>query len=166
MTGRAAAVPGTGQALVPATVVWIDSREALILRWNDGAASIERIESEVPAHRKSTGHVAHSPSIRHGGGGSSQTADEPHRHEHMTRFIQAVGGHLPADERLVILGPGTVRDALERSLRVDDARHHRARSVSAEPAPRLTPRRLVERLRDENGAPAGRTPVGPGPGSA
>lgn len=161
MTARAAAVPGTGPAPVPATIVWIDSREALILRWNEGAASIERVESEVPVHRKSTGHVTHSPSIRHGGGGSPQTADEPHRHEHLVRFLHIVEERLPADERLVILGPGTVRDALGRTLRDEDARHHRERAVHTEAAPRLTPRRLVERLRDENGAPPLRQPVTP-----
>jgi hypothetical protein len=41
----------------PSTLVWIDSREAIIVRWLDGTARLERLESEVPAHHRATGHV-------------------------------------------------------------------------------------------------------------
>jgi hypothetical protein len=61
------------------TLVWIDAREAVVVRWVAGTSVVERIESDVPAHHRATGHVRHDPNVRHGGGGVSQTAGEPHR---------------------------------------------------------------------------------------
>lgn len=42
------------------TLVWIDAREAAVVRWDAGRASLERIESEVPGitGRPGTGHQA------------------------------------------------------------------------------------------------------------
>lgn len=142
-------IGGAGQrgAEHSATIVWIDAREAFIARWQDHQASVERLESEVPDHRKSTGHVRHDPMIRHGGGGSSQTAGEPHRLEHLARFVEAVGERLADAEEVVLLGPGTVREHLEGHLRTLDKAHHRVRMVSSEAAPRLTERQLIARLR-------------------
>lgn len=136
---------------VPATIVWIDSREAFIARLDGAAPAVAHLASEVPAHRKSTGHVAHSPTLRHGGGGSPQDAGEQHRQEHIERFLADVAATLPADERLVILGPGTVRERLEARIRADDTKHRRTRGVASEAAARTTERRIVERLRVENG---------------
>ena len=150
MTARADGA-GTTPVPVPATVVWIDSREAIVARLDGDAPAIARLESEVPAHRKSTGHVAHSPALRHGGGGSPQDAGELHRQEHIERFLATVAATLPGDERLVILGPGTIRERLEARVRADDTKRRRTRTVASEAASRTTERRIVERLRAENG---------------
>jgi hypothetical protein len=112
------------------TLVWIDAREGIVVRWIQKAPVLERIESDVPAHHRSTGHVRHDPNVRHGGGGIPQTAGEPHRLEHLARFLDAVADVLPDEDDLMILGPGTVREHLAR-LR-----------ASGPPASRR-PRRLV-----------------------
>lgn len=39
------------------TLVWIDAREAILVRRVDGASRYDRVESEVPAHHRATGHV-------------------------------------------------------------------------------------------------------------
>ena len=49
----------------PHALVWIDSHEAIVVRWEDDQARIERVTSQVPDHHKSTGHVRHDPAVRH-----------------------------------------------------------------------------------------------------
>lgn len=129
----------------PVTLVWIDAREARIVRWVDDAATIERLESDVPSHRKSSGHVRHDPSIRPGGGGgSAATAGEPRRLEHLARFLDAVAERLPEGD-LELIGPGTTHERLATVMRDADARGTRQITVAASP-PR-TDRQLIAELR-------------------
>lgn len=142
------------------TLVWIDAREAVIVRWHDDEAHVDRVDSEVPAHHRATGHVRHDPAIRHGGGGQSQTAGEPHRLEHLARFVEQIAQRLPPDQDLLILGPGTVREHLERSVRDMDEHQGRSRAVSCEASARRTDRQLVARLRHFEGVEPRRRTVG------
>ena len=142
------------------TLVWIDAREAVIVRWHDDQAQVERVDSEVPAHHRATGHVRHDPGVRHGGGGPAQTAGEPHRLEHLARFVEQIAHRLPPDEDLLILGPGTVREHLERSVRDSDEHSERSRVVTCEASPRRTDRQLVARLRQFMGVEPRRRTVG------
>jgi len=144
----------------PSTLVWIDARGAVIVRWRGNRARVEREESIVPDHHRATGHVRHDPAVRHGGGGAPQTADEPHRLEHLARFVDQVASRLPPDDDLVILGPGTVREHLERHVRETDERHGRSRGISCEASPRLTDRQLIARVRHTAGADPLRRTVG------
>jgi len=142
------------------TLVWIDARDAIIVSWRDDRAHVEREESNVPAHHRATGHIRHDPGIRHGGGGAPQTAGEPHRIEHLERFVERVAGRLPPDDDVVILGPGTVRERLERRIRLDDEGRERSRLISCEASPRLTDRQLIARVRHVVGADPLRRTVG------
>lgn len=144
--------PGPAHRGITHALVWIDARDAIVLRRVDDEVAIERLASDVPAHRRSTGHVRHDPALRHGGGGSSpQSAGEAKRQEHLARFVRTVADRIAADDDLTILGPGTVREHLEQAIREADDHHHRARSVRSEPAARLTDRQLVARLSREAG---------------
>jgi hypothetical protein len=129
----------------PVTLVWIDSRAAVIARWADDGAHVERLESDVPDHRKSAGHVRHDPSIRPGGGGgSAATAGEPRRQEHLDRFLEDVAARLPEGD-LELIGPGTTHERLARVVRASDP--HGARHIeTAASGPRTEPQ-LVARLR-------------------
>jgi hypothetical protein len=147
----------TREATRPVTVVWIDSREARIVR---GVAHVERLESEVPAHHRSTGHVRHDPLVRHGGGGPAQTAGEPHRLEHLERFLDQVMGRLSPEDDLLIVGPGTVRVHLACRLRDADRHRGAARRILTEPARPVTDRQLMARSRVLAGGPARRVTVG------
>ncbi len=150
MKGRAK-MAGDAGATRAVTLVWIDAREAILVSRRGDATRLERVESEVPAHRRATGHVRHDPTVRHGGGGSPQDAGEPHRLEHLERFVAQIAGRLPSDEDLLILGPGTVREHLERHLRESDDRHRRSRIISGEASARRTDRQLVARLKHVSG---------------
>jgi hypothetical protein len=128
------------------TLVWIDSEEAIIVRWAD-RASVERIRSEVESRHRSTGHLRHDPTIRHGGGGAEADIAERVRREHLRAFIADVAGHVPEADDVTVVGPGIVRERLERSLRADDRRHGRQRQVHSAAADRLTEQELVAHVR-------------------
>lgn len=137
------------------TIVWIDARQAVIVRWHDAEARLERIESDVPAHHRATGHVRHDAAV-HAGGGAPKSAGEPRRLEHLAQFLDDVAGRLPDDDDLLILGPGTVPERLEHEVADRDRRHGCDRLVTREAASPLTDRQLVARLRHLTGADAPR----------
>jgi hypothetical protein len=143
------------------TLVWIDAHDAIIVGHRGGEIVLERIASDVPDHRRSTGHVRHDPSARHGGaGGAPLPAGEAQRQEHLTHYLRIVADRLPVADDLTILGPGSVREHLERALLDEDRRHHRERQVSTAPAERMTDRQLTARLNRESGVEPRRRTVG------
>jgi hypothetical protein len=142
------------------TLVWIDAREAVVVRRVDGASRFERIESDVPAHHRATGHVRHDPGVRHGGGGPQQTAGEPHRLEHLARFVDTVAKRLPRHEDLLVIGPGTVREHLARKIVEADARHRVVRDIRCEAAAPMSHRQLAALLRRAAGEEPHRRTVG------
>ncbi len=148
------------------TLVWIDAREAVIVRNPNGGFVFEHIDSDVPVHRRSTGHVRHDPTIRHGGGGSPQSAGESHRQEHLVRFRRRVADRLPVADDLTIIGPGTVREHLEQEILEADRRHHRGRVIVSESAERMTDRQLAARLGRAAGTEPRRRIVGTTAGAA
>jgi hypothetical protein len=152
--------PGIALHRERAALVWIDSREAIIVRLTDQDATLERLESDVPAHHRATGHVRHEPGTRHGGG-RDQSAGEPHRLEHLERFIDAVAARLTDVDDVLLLGPGTVREHLERRLRDrTQPRGRPALRLTTEPAERATDRQLIVRLRHHLGDEPRRVTIG------
>lgn len=141
------------------TIVWIDARQAVIVCWRDADAHLERVDSDVPAHHRATGHVRHDPGVRLGGG-PPRAAGEPHRLEHLDHFVDDVADRLRDDDDLLILGPGTVRERLEREVSERDRRHGHDRWVTCEAAPPLTDRQLIARLRHLAGSDAPRMTFG------
>ena len=133
-------------AEVATTLVWIDSEEAIIVRWAD-RATVERIRSDVPGRHRSTPHVRVDPSIRHGGGGASADLAERVRREHLRAFLEAVAEHVPETDDVTVVGPGLVRERLERNLRADDRHHGRRRQVHSAAADRLSEQELVAHVR-------------------
>jgi hypothetical protein len=128
----------------------------MIVRWNDGHPWLERIASDVPPHRKSSGPIRHGPTARHGGGREAN-AGEPHRIEHLGQFVKEIAERLPAEDDLTIMGSGTVHERLARRVREGDERHHRRREILTQPSPRLTGRQLIAELNRSMGVVRRRT---------
>lgn len=154
----------------PTTLVWIDSQAAVIVRLEDGRTRLERAESEVPPHRRATGQVRHEPTVRHGGGGSPQTAGEPHRLEHLGRFVKDVARRLAPGDTLLVIGPGTVHERLARQVAAGDKHRGLPRPIVCETSPPLSDRQLIARLLRFAGVEPRRRRVGAvrsrvGPGS-
>jgi hypothetical protein len=129
---------------VPVELVWIDAREAVIVRVVDHGASVERIRSDVPGRHRSVGHIRHDPA-RHGGGRDA-AAGEPRRLEHLEAFCRAVAERIPTTSDVVVMGPGTVRHHLERRLR-HAAGSRATRRMEGLPAGRMTDGQLVAWLK-------------------
>lgn len=153
-----AATTGPGQ-----TLVWVDSESATVVHWRNEEPIIEHLESDVPAHHRSTGHVRHNPSIRHGGGGGvPQTADEAHRHEHLERFLETVSQAIPELDDVEIIGPAETHEKLAALVREQDRRHSRSRLVDSAAATRMTEPQLIARIRAFAGEAPRRRKVGRG----
>ncbi len=128
------------------TLVWIDSEEAIIVRWAD-RATVERIRSEVPGRHRSTPHVRVDPTVRHGGGGASADTAERARRDHLRAFLETVADRVPEGDDVTVVGPGLLRERLERNLRADDRRRGRRRLVHSAAAERLSEQELVAHVR-------------------
>ena len=174
MEAPEATVPAlASESPAAATLVWIDADKATIVRWSDGQSDITHLESDVPSHRRATGRkrrqTRHESAVRIGGSGQGVMSggfghpnpdDGSHRLEHLRRFVAEVTGQLDGDERLLIVGAGTVREQLDRSIREQDEHHRRTRVIACEPSTLLTERQMVARLRDWVGDPPRRRTTG------
>jgi len=141
------------------TLVWIDSREAYLVRWPGGADSVEHLLSDVPPHHRATGTGQHDPGRSPYGGGVPQPEVEGRRLEHLSHFISQAAARVPTDDSVLILGPGTVREQLYRDLAEADERAHRPRTLATRPSGPLTVRQMVATLRTEAGDAPKRKPI-------
>jgi len=141
------------------TLVWIDSEEAIIVRWTD-RATVERVHSEVRGHGHLDGRGPVSIAGHHGNGGAD--AAERARRDDLRRFVEDVAARVPPADGVTVVGPGVLRGRLERALRADDRRFGRRRLIHSTAADRLTEQELVARVRLLAGdaAPRRGVPVG------
>ena len=169
MTLRPAARSGAPALRIPKgthVLVWIDSREALIVQGSADAVDVRRMTSDVPPRHRATGHVRHDPTTRHGGG--RQDDDESRRLEHLSAYVHRVVDALPDHANLSIVGPGEVRHVLARAVAAHDSHRHVARAVESRAAHRLTPDQLIADYRDLVGDQPRRlrSPAGVGSGGS
>lgn len=126
------------------TLVWIDSEEAIIVRWAD-RATVERVRSDARGHGYFEGRGPVSVAGRHGDGGTD--AAERARRNDLRLFVEDVAARVPQADDVTVVGPGVLRGRLERTLRADDRRHGRRRLIHSSAADRLTEQELVARVR-------------------
>lgn len=126
------------------TLVWIDSEEAIIVRWAD-RATVERVHSSVRAHGHGEGRGPIAASGHHGDGRAD--AAERARRDDLRLFVEDVAARLPPVDDVTVVGPGVLRGQLERMLRADDRRHGRRRLIHSTAADRLTEQELVSHVR-------------------
>lgn len=135
----------------PATLVWVDSAEAFIVRWN-GQATLDHVSSDVPSRHRRTGHVRRNPSVGHGCSGPAGGYPDRDRGEHLRAFLGEVARLVPAQGEVLVVGPGVVREQLTRLIAGDDRRHGRTRAVGCQPQGPVTERQLVAHVRAMAGA--------------
>jgi hypothetical protein len=127
-------------------LVWIDGREATIVRHRAAGPSMERIFARQPGCPHPTGRLRRNATARHGEDWKS--AADRRREGQLEAFLTEVARRLDPDADLRVIGPGRVHDRLARQVQASDARHGRDRSVTIESAERLTARQLQARLRE------------------
>jgi hypothetical protein len=69
------------------------------------------------------------------------------------RFLADVAEELTDADEVRIVGPGTIPGRLATEIGEQDHRANRTRTVSCEPAGRMTDRQLVARMREAVGSP-------------
>jgi hypothetical protein len=126
------------------TLVWIDSEEAIVVRWTD-RATLERIRSDVPGRHRTPDAAPVDPAIRRDGGAAD--AHERARRASMRQFLGEVAGRVPEADDVTVVGPGLLRTHLEQALRADDRHHGRRRKVHSAASGRLTDQELVAHVR-------------------
>lgn len=130
----------------PTSLVWLDSREAIILRPEGERIVVARVASDVPPRHRGAHHVRRDPQVRHGGG-LAQESGERHRVEHLDRFLDAVAARLAPGDDLVVIGPGHVREQLAHRVAERDSQRHAARDIVSRRSARMTVPQLVARVR-------------------
>jgi hypothetical protein len=136
----------------PATLVWIDSAEALIVTW-DGRASIEHVISDVPSRHRRTGHIRRDPSVGHGCSGPAGGLPDRDRGHQLRAYLARAGRMIPDHGPVLIVGPGQVHGRLARLVRDEDRRHGRSREIRTDARGPCTERQLVAEVRQMAGDP-------------
>lgn len=123
--------------------LWIDHRQAIIVRFFDYGDDIVRLKSNLPKHIRFSG--------------ASFDRDELNRHDDFAedkrdkRFIQLLNHYyddvilrLVSADSILILGPGEAKLELEKRLAKSELL---SAKVSVEAADKMTERQIVARLR-------------------
>lgn len=145
---------------IEVTAVWIDDERAVIAHW-DGTASVRQLRSDVPAHRRSTGHVRHDPTVRHGGGAPPDDRFERDRAGHLRDFLESAAVAVPATGDVEVAGPGMVRQHFAQVLAEIDRHRGRSRAIRTTSMGPRTDRQLIAWLRERAGDPPRRRRIGP-----
>ena len=147
------------------TLVWIDSEEAIIVRWAD-RATVERVRSDVPGRRRTLRARPSGipPSRRRVGGGADGDGAGAARGACAASWTRWPPGSRREDD-VTVVGPGVLRGRLERTLRAEDRHHGRHRLVHSAAAERLTEEELVAHVRALAGDAAPRVAPWRSPGA-
>ncbi|QOI98141.1 MAG: hypothetical protein HRU69_11890 [Flammeovirgaceae bacterium] len=96
--------------------LWIDSREALIVSFENGRLSHHRIFSGIESKPRYKGES--SRKSKRAIGFDYETSQQAHYNEWLKKYIQSVVDILRGSSAVIyITGPGTVRITLENALR-------------------------------------------------
>lgn len=96
--------------------VWIDQRNAFIVRPANEDCDVVEILSEVESHGKSTGGKAKSKPYMHESGPSSASHRDRRIDNAMDKYLKEVAGHLKGETNILLLGPGQAKQKLRNLL--------------------------------------------------
>ena len=128
------------------TLIWIDSEQAKLYRWDGSINRNEVITSDVPGKRRSNGHVRRGEGMLHSGGGAAVDAGEGRRQEHLERYLANVLRRIDRRDALEIAGPGVVHERLAAMVLAADRQAGRQRPIRCAAAGKLTEHQLSARL--------------------
>jgi hypothetical protein len=105
--------------------VWIDQRNAFIVRPANEDCDIVEVLSDVEAHRKSTGGKAKSKPYMHESGPSSASHHDRSIDNAMNKYLSEVAMHLKGETNILLLGPGESKQKLRNLLMVGNDQYHK-----------------------------------------
>lgn len=125
--------------------IWIDHREALIVRFAGGDYEVERIQSPVESRHKSTGGSLGSRPYVHRSVNSAARSDQ-RRHNEWHRHYQTVLSKIHGVNSVFILGPGPAKKEFATFLRANAETELEVSEVR--PAKRMTSKQLIAAVRE------------------
>ncbi|MGH2512634.1 MAG: hypothetical protein ACRDGQ_08110, partial [Candidatus Limnocylindrales bacterium] len=128
-------------------LVWMDSQQALVVRW-DGEPVVERIESGVVPRRRAVGSIRRGPARPDGGGSVPGHGTEGRHLEEMDRYLGEVAGKLLGLDRLEVIGRGRAHEQFAEMFRDLEGRLGEEITITtATTSRRPSERQLMARLR-------------------
>lgn len=146
------------------TGVWIDHRNALIVRPNNGDVELTTVPSALEPQHKSTGGKAKSRPFMHENAPSSASHSARASENAMGKYLSIVAQHVAQVSNILILGPGNTKELLRNLLAQEESPHH-SREIALEAAEQMTEPQLKARVLLHFGRPASRNRRG-APGEA
>jgi hypothetical protein len=130
--------------------VWIDQRNAFIVRPTEADCEVTTVLSEMEAYRKSSGGKGKSRPYMHENAPSSVSHRSRSDENKMRKYLGRVASQLAEANRILLLGPGKTKDHL-RSLIVASESELRHPEISLEAADRLTEAQIKATVREHFG---------------
>jgi hypothetical protein len=121
--------------------VWIDQRNAFIVRPSSKNCDVVEILSDVESHRKSTGGKAKSEPYMHESGPSSASHREHATQNALNKYLSEVATHLVGETNILLLGPGKAKQKL-RNLLIEGNDHHKESDISLKASETMTQSQL------------------------
>ncbi|MCX6123816.1 MAG: hypothetical protein NTV34_03590, partial [Proteobacteria bacterium] len=135
--------------------VWIDHRNAFVVRPTVKGCEVTSVLSELEQHHKSTGGKGKSQPFMHESGPSSASHRARSDENTMHNYLNRVAAKLNGANRIFLLGPGNAKDGL-RSLLVQGEGGHQLVDIALEAAEQMTKPQLKAMVMKHFGHPARR----------
>ena len=136
--------------------VWIDHRNAFIVRPTIKECEVVTVLSEMEPHHKSTGGKGKSRPFMHESGPSSASHRDRSDENTMHVYLSGVAAKLQGADRIFLLGPGSAKDCL-RNLLVQGESEHHLLDIAVEAAQQMTEPQLKAAVMKHFGHPARRS---------
>lgn len=122
--------------------LWIDHRHAVIVTLHDQEADIQHVESEFEKRvRYSGASETHDPNANDD---SAEDKRDRKLNDQLTRFYNAVTGHLRDATALYIMGPAEAKVELHKHL---ESQKLAAQILAVEPAEKLSDAQITAKVR-------------------
>jgi hypothetical protein len=141
-----------GAVVRPKVGIWIDNREAIIVRLEGEEATVETFESNILPPTKTGGARSKTPY------GPQDVASHPtqdRRHaKQLARYYQGVVDRVREAGALLLFGPGTAKQGLLSAF--ERSPHHTTTATEIATTDKLTQPQIVARVKEHFGIPPAR----------
>lgn len=124
--------------------IWLDHREAIIVKLKDDSYTVDRIESEVESRHRSTGGTRGQRPFNHRSVNSAARSDR-RRHNEWQHHYQHILSRMPKSGSVLLLGPGPAKTEFLGYL--NELGVNGIKIVGVEGTRRLTLGQLVARIK-------------------
>lgn len=125
--------------------IWIDHEKAYVVRLHDGKESLKVIDSNVEKHVRLSGGARSKTPFGPQDIASERKPEERRKHQ-LTRFYREVVKDIEDVSRVLIIGPGEAKKALNKELK--KIKRLSAIRVVVETADKMTEKQFISKVKD------------------